>query len=287
MPYHTQPQETTPATSPTTPEAEKPLTQETMQNLGLSQGEQHEIGALLGRNPTANELSTLLAMWDASGRAQSLLAWLKGQPRSEESHDYLVEEKERDLYNIHEPRVVECISIAHSLFGDTPLPPQAVPAPRSPRHGNALYMTGRVSASLARSEYARRYLHLATPPLAMEGEEEAAYLKMILDALQANDILRAHREVARGGLFGTLLAALAPLRLGFDILSYREVRLDAFLFGEEGGRRLTALPSEQEDFFLRKMDDARISCCYLGRVTKGRILVDDMDFGPLQDFFLP
>lgn len=266
--------------------ADEPLSQEMMQDLGVSQGESQEICAMLGRNPTADELSTLLAMWDASGRMQSLLAWLRGQPRSEDSHDYLVGEEEKSLYDIREPRVAECMEIARDLLGGTPLPRQETHTPASAEHGDAIYMAGRVSASLAHSAYARQYLHLTANPISMDSEQEAiSYIKMILQALQHNEAIRSYREIGRGGIFGTLLETLAPLRLGFDIMSYREVRLDAFLFGEERGRCIALLPTEQEELFLHKMDDARLNCCYLGRATKGRVLVDGMDYGPLQAFF--
>ena len=59
------------------------------------------------------------------------------------------------------------------------------------------------------------------------------------------------------------------------------MRLDAFLFGEQGVRFLTTLDEPHEDYFLQKLTEARVNCCFLGRVTKGRVLVDNMDFGPI------
>ena len=115
-------------------------------------------------------------------------------------------------------------------------------------------------------------------------DDTVDYLLMILNALQGKQALSALGEVGSGGIFGSLVAAAVPAHLGFDILSYREARLDAFLFGEARGRCLASFPQEQEDFFLQKMDEARISCGMLGKVTKGRVLVDDMDFGPISDY---
>ena len=62
------------------------------------------------------------------------------------------------------------------------------------------------------------------------------------------------------------------------------MRLDAFLFGEEQGRYLVAVNEEHDDQFLLKMDEARLNCCFLGRTTKNRILVDGYDFGPTSQF---
>jgi phosphoribosylformylglycinamidine synthase len=72
--------------------------------------------------------------------------------------------------------------------------------------------------------------------------------------------------------------------MGYDILVPREVRLDAFLFGEEQGRYLVALSEAKDDEFLLKMDDARLNCCFLGRTTKNRVVVDGFDFGPVSQY---
>jgi hypothetical protein len=34
------------------------------------------------------------------------------------------------------------------------------------------------------------------------------------------------------------------------------------------------------------LEEARVNCCFLGHVTKGRVLVDDMDYGDIK-VYLP
>ena len=97
--------------------------------------------------------------------------------------------------------------------------------------------------------------------------------------LASNNALFSHHRIGEGGLFGALLAVTANYGNGFEILTCREVRLDSFLFGERGVRYVVFLDEPREDFFLQKLGEARINCCFLGRVTKNRIVVDDMDFG--------
>ena len=113
-------------------------------------------------------------------------------------------------------------------------------------------------------------------------EEDCQYIEMILGALREGELVLGSAPVGQGGLFCSLLAFTAPL--GFDILVPREVRLDAFLFGEERGRYLVALEERQDDAFLLKMDDARLNCCFLGRTTKNRVVVDGYDFGPTAEY---
>jgi TctA family transporter len=50
------------------------------------------------------------------------------------------------------------------------------------------------------------------------------------------------------------------------------------------GRYVVSLPESQDDLFLLKMGEARLNCCFLGHATKGRLLVDDMDYGSIESY---
>ena len=254
---------------------------EQVEAMGVSRPAYDEVLDILGHAPSIDELSTLLAMWESNGKQQSLYGWLRGQHHVVERNDYLYDGS-ADHRAIREPKVKECLDIALQLcrdirFGD---------APCCLATGMLLYMVGNVSSEFADSEYARRCLHLVEQPMAAGGhDDDCQYIEMILTALESGAMLDAQAPVARGGLFCSLLRFLQPQ--GFDILAPREVRLDAFLFGEEAGRYLVALPESRDDDFLHKMDEARLNCCFLGRITKNRILVDGFDFGPVGHYLHP
>lgn len=246
--------------------------------LGISRQAFDEVLDIIGRQPTIDELSTLLAMWESNGKQQSLYGWLRGQHHVVERNDYLYSGT-ADHRAIREPKVKECLAIAKEICTHL----AATNLPSSLVTGMLLYMVGNVSSEFADSDYARQCLHLVAEPMATTGyDEDCEYIEMILGALAANGMLEARSTVGQGGLFCSLLHFTAPL--GFDILVPREVRLDAFLFGEEPGRYLVALQESQDDTFLLKMDDARLNCCFLGRTTKNRIVVDGFDFGPVTLF---
>ncbi len=246
--------------------------------LGISRQAYDEILDIVGRIPTIDELSTLLAMWESNGRQQSLYGWLRGQRHTVERDDYLYDGT-ADHRAIREPRAKDCLSIAKELCSTFHI--------STTNHhlntGILLYLVGNVSTEFADSEYARRCLHLVDDAMATDGhEEDCAYIELIVGALIDNGLLLEKHDVGVGGLFCSLLQWVAPL--GFDILSPREVRLDAFLFGEEEGRFLVALDEMHENDYLLKMDEARLNCCFLGRTTKNRILVDGYDFGPVSRY---
>ena len=276
---------------------EQPIDFEQVEALGISREAYDEVLDIVGRIPTMEELSTLLAMWESNGRQQSFYGWLCGQKHTVERDEYLYSGP-ADHRAIREPRVKDCLDIALQLVVDGEkwvvgsTRGQALPTTHYPLStGLLLYLVGNVSSEFADSEYARRCLHLVDDAMATGGhEEDCSYIELILSALAEAAVCSPTLAVGQGGLFCSLLRFLAPAQadqsqaLGFDILTPREVRLDAFLFGEESGRYLTAVDEGHDDQFLLKMDEARLNCCFLGRTTKGRILVDGYDFGPVDRY---
>lgn len=253
-----------------------------LDEMGISRPVYEEVMSIVGHLPTVDELSTLVEMWRSqtasrlSGMPQ-LLDWLKGQFHAVERHDYLEDDLEPESRQYREPEVRECIGIAHKLFENNKV---SRSGERRTENGDAIYMVGDVSSFFTNSDYGRRYLHLVDNPMIMDDNEETAhYMELILGSMEANGALSGYRRVGDGGLFRTLMGIVAPQRMGFDILTCREVRLDAFLFGEKGVRFVTVIDEPREDFFLQKLVEARINCCFLGRITRDRVIVDGVDFG--------
>lgn len=256
---------------------------ELLDAMGISRPVYDEVMAIVGHLPTIDEMGTLIAMWKSQDTGLSLLSWLKGQFHSVVAHDYLESDTEPESRQYREPEVRECIAIARTLFKDKKVSRSLIKSQSSDfkiSKEDAIYMVGNVSGLFTDSEYGRRYLHIVANPIPMENNKEAEqYLELILGSLKENNAIFDSRRITEGGLFGALLSAVAPYRLGFNILTCREVRMDAFLFGEQGVRFLTFLDEPREDFFLQKLVEARVNSCFLGRVTGDRMIVDGVDFG--------
>lgn len=254
------------------------ISAEQAESLEISQAAYNELCHIIGRSPTIDELSTLIAMWQSNGKQQSLVGWLKGQHDFVEKNDYLYNGVLDNYKTIREPRVKDCIAIAQQLNFFRP------DEQTFTQRGDLLYLVGNISTEFANSQYARQYLHIANNPIHLSDKsEEIAYTQLIVDSMAQNGLIRGATAVSSGGIFGTLLAISTP-PLGFDIITCREIRLDAFLFGEESGRFIVSLPESLDDIFLSKLDEARLNGCFLGHATKNRILIDDMDFGSSDDY---
>ena len=104
------------------PQHEEVLSPEVAEAMGISQPAFEEVQNIVGRMPTVQELSTLLAMWEANGRQQSLYGWLKGQHHLVERHEYLYDGESEAHKGIREPRVKECIALAHEVVAQLPQP---------------------------------------------------------------------------------------------------------------------------------------------------------------------
>ncbi|MBQ9473630.1 MAG: hypothetical protein IJU81_04400 [Bacteroidales bacterium] len=269
-----------------TPNAELRILDEfTLEEMGVSAPALQEIERILGRRPTTDELSTLLAMWQGNANGCSLYTWLKGQPRADNSNakDYLYTGCDNLHQSINEPRVKECIDIARQLCRDNSN--TAANSSGTCDKGELLYLAGDITTGFLDSEYAQKYLHIASSKrTAKSPREETQYLKLILGALYDKKIINGLWQVGAGGIFKTLATVCSASRLGFDILTCREVRMDAFLFGEDGVRFIVSVDEKNDDEYLRMMNDARVNCCFLGRATKGRVLVDGMDFGDIGEY---
>lgn len=264
---------------------EEAISEEVLETMGISRPVYEELTGVVGHLPTIDEVSTLLAMWESNGRQQGLLTWLKGQFHAAVKNEYLYNGEGETHKNIREPKVKDCLDIARQLFPPSKDRPKLDPKTTFTETGLGIYMVGKVSTEFIDSEYGRKCLHIVDQPISMGSvESDNEYTRMILDALKENGILKSVDAIERGGIFNSLLKASCPMGLGFDILTCREIRLDAFLFGEESGRFLVSLEEKNDDFFLLKLDEAGINCCFLGRSTKGRVLVDGMDYGPSSDF---
>jgi phosphoribosylformylglycinamidine synthase len=75
-----------------------------------------------------------------------------------------------------------------------------------------------------------------------------------------------------------------PNSLGFDIVTDSDIRKDAFLFGESQSRVAVTVVQDYEDEFLDMVGDMNVPVMLLGHVTKGRVTIDEENFGFIEDY---
>ncbi len=145
--------------------------------------------------------------------------------------------------------------------------------------GDLIFLVGEAKEDISCSEYLVSYHGIEASPAPFFDLEKEFELQDTMKNLISNQLINAAHDCADGGLFITLLEMAMFNQLGFDIVTDAEVREDAFLFGEAQSRVIVGVNEDQEDDFIEYMMEQDVSYTLLGHVTKGKICVDDDQYG--------
>jgi phosphoribosylformylglycinamidine synthase len=150
--------------------------------------------------------------------------------------------------------------------------------------GDLIYLLGVPRNDINSSEYLYSFHGVKNSPAPFFDLEEEFNLQQCLKALIRNNYISSAHDVSDGGLFVTLCEMALPNSLGFDIVTDSEIRRDAFLFGESQSRIAVTVVEDYEDEFLDFVGDSGIQVMLLGHVTKGRVTIDEENFGFIEDY---
>jgi phosphoribosylformylglycinamidine synthase len=149
--------------------------------------------------------------------------------------------------------------------------------------GDLIFIIGDSYNDISSSEYLATYHGVKESPAPYFDLEKEYAMQHMVKGLIQHKLVNAVHDVADGGLFITLAEMSMPENLGFDIVTDSEIREDAFLFGEGQGRVVVAVNEDQEEDFIEFMMDSGVNFTLLGHVTKGKVMVDDIHFGFIQE----
>ncbi|MEZ4739502.1 MAG: phosphoribosylformylglycinamidine synthase subunit PurL [Flavobacteriales bacterium] len=149
--------------------------------------------------------------------------------------------------------------------------------------GDLIFLLGRTVEDIASSEYLVRHHKIDRSPAPYFDLEEERRLHTMLLILIRKGVINAAHDVSDGGLWTTLVEMGLPRGLGFDVITDSEIRPDAFMFGEGQGRAVVTVDEDSETEFLDLMQASRVPFILLGHVTKGKLMVDDLPFGFIED----
>ena len=147
-----------------------------------------------------------------------------------------------------------------------------------------IYMIGKSKNDISSSEYLASYHGVkesSTPNFDLNAEYD---VQQTITKLIRSGVIESAHDVADGGLFIALLESSFTNNVGFEIVSSSEVREDAFLFGEAPSRVIVSVTEIGEDAFLDVLKDSSTPFMLLGHVTKGRIAVDEKNFGMIDEY---
>jgi phosphoribosylformylglycinamidine synthase len=149
--------------------------------------------------------------------------------------------------------------------------------------GDAIYLLGTSRNDINSSEYLVRYHKVKQSPAPYFNLEEEYHLQRELQKVIQEQLVVSAHDVSDGGLFVTIAESAFPNNLGFSIKTNKEIRKDAYLFGESQSRVVVSvIPSEQKAFeqFLQQNN---LPFENIGTVTKENFVVDGEDLAALQN----
>lgn len=149
--------------------------------------------------------------------------------------------------------------------------------------GDLIFLVGESVNDIASSEYLASYHGISESPAPHFDLEKEFELQQTVKNLIQNGLINAAHDCADGGLFIALTEMGMPNGLGFDIVTDAEVREDAFLFGEAQSRVIVGVNEDQEDEFIEFMMNQNVPYTLLGHVTKGKMCVDDEQYGSVSE----
>jgi phosphoribosylformylglycinamidine synthase len=134
------------------------------------------------------------------------------------------------------------------------------------KQGDIIYLIGQSRNDLACSQYLYSYKGIkASPAPYFDMEEEFAVQALVKELIYHKLIESAH-DVADGGLFTALAESAMPRGLGFNINPDKNVRMDAFLFGESQSRVVVSVKPENNDAFFEALEKSSVKFSLLGKV---------------------
>ncbi|MFT4601868.1 MAG: phosphoribosylformylglycinamidine synthase II [Arenicella sp.] len=145
--------------------------------------------------------------------------------------------------------------------------------------GDLIFIIGDSHNDISSSEYLVSYHGVTASPAPHFDLDEEFALQETMKGIIDKRLINAAHDCADGGLFVTLMEMAMHNDLGFDIVTDSEIREDAFLFGEAQSRVVVGVNEDQEDEFIDFMFEQKVPYTLLGHVTKGKICVDDDQFG--------
>jgi len=149
--------------------------------------------------------------------------------------------------------------------------------------GDMIFLVGESRSDFAASLYLESQTEFKNSLPPYFGIEISAKLYELAKYLIKNKIVNSLRDVAEGGVYLNLVESGMENKLGFDITSDAEIRMDAYLFGESKNRLIVTVSGNKETEFIDFMIDNDFPFSTLGHVTKGEIRVDDISFGFIKD----
>lgn len=150
--------------------------------------------------------------------------------------------------------------------------------------GDCIYIIGECKNDIASSEYVYSYHKLKNTPAPYFNLEEEFNMQAAVKTVIAHKLIESAHDCSDGGLFVCLAESAFQRNLGFDISSDKNIRTDAFLFGEGQGRVVVTVKKENEIALVDELKKLDVKFSKLGFVEGNEVTIDGQPYGSISEF---
>jgi phosphoribosylformylglycinamidine synthase len=151
--------------------------------------------------------------------------------------------------------------------------------------GDEIYIIGHLRNDIGSSEYLHKIVgeEFSTAPY-FNLDEEFEMQQFVLKLIENKTIVSAH-DISEGGLIVTLLESSFNKNLGFSVSQEnKEIRKDAFWFGEAQGRVVVSVNEKMKADFEKIVSQAKVPVTKIGNVNEVSVNVDSQAWGSVAEW---
>jgi len=151
--------------------------------------------------------------------------------------------------------------------------------------GDEIYIVGHVKNDIGSSEYLHKIVgeEFSSAPY-FNLDEEFDMQQLVLKLIQNKAIVSAH-DISEGGLIVTLLESSFNKNLGFSVSQEnKEIRKDAFWFGEAQGRVVVSVNEKMKTDFEKLVSQSAVPVTKIGNVNESGVNVDGQAWGSVAEW---
>jgi len=155
---------------------------------------------------------------------------------------------------------------------------------------DVILLIGKAKNCINSSEYLHKIKGIEFSPAPYFDLTEEKQLHDAIATFIHNKAIQSAHDISEGGVMVALMESSFHRNLGFDVsfnpnyLPESTMRNDAFWFGEAQGRVIVSVSDSQMEGFLQLVEELDIEVDELGKVTNGSVVVNDDDWGSIQDW---
>jgi phosphoribosylformylglycinamidine synthase II len=152
------------------------------------------------------------------------------------------------------------------------------------KEGDLIYVLGEQHNDISSSQYLVHYKKVKQSPAPFfDLEQDHKTQKVLLEAI-AQQLVESAHDTSEGGLFVALFESAKPNQMGFHIQQNKNIRNDAYLFGETQGRIVVSVTPLKKQAFENLLSQHSVSFDCIGHVSAGSIDINGTSFGTTLEY---